>query len=220
LFHQLDRYQEQPYLLDPHLERIVQPITLSLRKWLEYLQQHSTEFESSPIGSSDTLNIEQLSEKLQKLSHLLYFIVKVRGYKTIGELHAHLTCIIILLIFFSTDTIHIVFAVRFFPHQVQDLSIVISTFGLLLPRLESKSNRIVEAFSNTSLWHYRYILLLWLSLICMIPFNLSRFDNLSTLQSQNISTYEYLEKIGWSYLGLPGKEREAAALVLARLMLR
>ncbi|PLW44532.1 hypothetical protein PCANC_08102 [Puccinia coronata f. sp. avenae] len=189
----LDRYQEQPYLLDPHLERIVQPITLSLRKWLEYLQQHSTEFESSPIGSSDTLNIEQLSEKLQKLSHLLYFIVKVRGYKTI---------------------------VRFFPHQVQDLSIVISTFGLLLPRLESKSNRIVETFSNTSVWHFRYILLLWLSLICMIPFNLSRFDNLSTLQSQNISTYEYLEKIGWSYLGLPGKEREAAALVLARLMLR
>lgn len=189
----LDRYQEQPYLLDPYLERIVQPITLCLRKWLEYLQQYSAELEQPPTDPSETLSIEQLSQKLQKLPHLLYFIVKVRGYKTI---------------------------VRFFPHQVQDLSIVISTFGLVLFTPESRSSRIVQIFSNPSLWHFRYILLLWLSLICMIPFDLSRFDKISTLQTQNISTFEYVEKIGWSYLRLPGKEREAAALVLARLMLR
>jgi len=189
----LDRYQEQPYLLDPYLERIVQPITSCLRKWLEKLQQHSDELEQPLTDPSKTLSIEQLSQKLQKLSHLLYFIVKVRGYKTI---------------------------VRFFPHQVQDLSIVISTFGLVLSMPESGSSKIVQTFSNPSLWHFRYILLLWLSLICMIPFDLSRFDKISTLQSQNISTFEYVEKIGWSYLRLPGKEREAAALVLARLMLR
>ncbi|KAA1133836.1 hypothetical protein PGTUg99_023888 [Puccinia graminis f. sp. tritici] len=189
----LDRYQEQPYLLDPHLERMVQPIILRLRQWLEYLQQHSAEFEEPPTDSTETLSIEQLSQKLEKLSHLLYFVVKVRGYKTI---------------------------VRFFPHQVQDLSIVISTFGLVLPKLDSGPSKIVEAFSDALLWHFRYILLLWLSLICMIPFDLSRFDKLSTLQTQNLSTYQYVEKVGWSYLSLPGKEREAAALVLARLMLR
>ena len=189
----LDRYQEQPYLLDPHLERLVQLIILRLRQWLEYLQQHSAEFEEPPTDSIESLSIEQLSQKLQKLSHLLYFVVKVRGYKTI---------------------------VRFFPHQVQDLSVVISTFGLILPKSDSGPSRIVEAFSNAGLWHFRYILLLWLSLICMIPFDLSRFDKLSVLQLQTVSTYQYVEKIGWSYLGLPGKEREAAALVLARLMLR
>ncbi|EFP90431.2 uncharacterized protein PGTG_16018 [Puccinia graminis f. sp. tritici CRL 75-36-700-3] len=189
----LDRYQEQPYLLDPHLERMVQPIILRLRQWLEYLQQHSAEFEEPPTDSTETLSIEQLSQKLEKLSHLLYFVVKVRGYKTI---------------------------VRFFPHQVQDLSIVISTFGLVLPKLDSAPSKIVETFSDALLWHFRYILLLWLSLICMIPFDLSRFDKLSTLQAQKISTYQYVEKVGWSYLSLPGKEREAAALVLARLMLR
>ncbi|POW16356.1 hypothetical protein PSTT_01484 [Puccinia striiformis] len=190
----LDRYQEQPYLLDPHLERMVHSIILRLRQWLAYLQQPLAEFVDPSTDLIKTLSIEEVSLRLQKLSHLLYFIVKVRGYKTI---------------------------VRFFPHQVQDLSIVISTFGLVLPKSDEKGpNKIVETFSDATLWHFRYILLLWLSLICMIPFDLSRFDQLATLQTQNTSTYQYVERIGWAYLGLPGKEREAAALVLARLMLR
>jgi hypothetical protein len=203
---------------------MVQPIILRLRQWLEYLQQHSAELEGPSTDSIETLSIEQLSQKLQKLSHLLYFVVKVRGYKTIGEFKkTFISSYGQLLHALHHPLIQnrsSLFIVRFFPHQVQDLSIVISTFGLVLPKLDSGPSKIVESFSNALLWHFRYILLLWLSLICMIPFDLSRFDKLKTLQTQNISTYQYVEKVGWSYLSLPGKEREAAALVLARLMLR
>ncbi|KAI8451594.1 armadillo-type protein, partial [Phakopsora pachyrhizi] len=71
---------------------------------------------------------------------------------------------------------------------------------------------------DTRSWELRYILLLWLSLICMIPFDLSQFDQL--LPNQEISTSEQIEKIGWTYQGFPGKERDSAALVLARLMMR
>ncbi|KAI9620590.1 hypothetical protein KEM48_008127 [Puccinia striiformis f. sp. tritici PST-130] len=142
---------------------------LRLRQWLAYLQQPLAEFVDPSTDLIKTLSIEEVSLRLQKLSHLLYFIVKVRGYKTI---------------------------VRFFPHQVQDLSIVISTFGLVLPKSDEKGpNKIVETFSDATLWHFRYILLLWLSLICMIPFDLSRFDQLATLQTQNTSTYQYVERI-------------------------
>lgn len=189
----LDRYQEQPYLLDPHLERMVKPITLSLRKWLVYLQNHTYQSDNPSADLVHKLDAESLSQKMLSISRLLYFIIKVRGYKTI---------------------------VRFFPHSVHDLSLVVSSFALILPKSDTQFSQINETFSQEDQWPLRFILLLWLSLICTLPFDLSRFDQLKTLQAQNIPAREYIERVGWSYLRFPGKEREASALVLAKLLSR
>ena len=53
--------------------------------------------------------------------------------------------------------------VQFLPHEINDMEPVLG----LLAR---------QKIENSDNWHTRYMLLLWLSIICMIPFDLSRFD--------------------------------------------
>ena len=64
-------------------------------------------------------------------------------------------------------------------------------------------------------WPLRYLILVWLSLICMLPFDLERFDEKSHGETASI-----LEKIGREELDKPGLEREGAALMLSKLYMR
>uniref|UniRef100_A0A4W4GL54 Tubulin-specific chaperone D n=1 Tax=Electrophorus electricus TaxID=8005 RepID=A0A4W4GL54_ELEEL len=108
----MDRYQEQPHLLDPHLE------------WMMNMLLDLVRNEKAP----------------PLLVHLgfkfLYIISKVRGYKVFMQL---------------------------FPHEVSDLQPVLD----LLLRQDPK---------DTETWETRYMLLLWLAMTCLIPFDLSRLD--------------------------------------------
>lgn len=104
----------------------------------------------------------------------------------------------------------IVRAVRFFPHEVTDLAALLAVFP---DDISAESSDVLL----DARWEVRFVLILWLSLVCMIPFGLDRFDNLS---KSGATTWSRLEDIGWRFLDEPGKEREAAALLLARLMLR
>lgn len=63
---QLDEYQEQPYLLDPHLESLLSPLLAGFRAHIK-----------QPQASLSTA-------RLERVSHLIYFFTKVRGPKTIG----------------------------------------------------------------------------------------------------------------------------------------
>ncbi|KAM7371736.1 hypothetical protein PAMP_008946 [Pampus punctatissimus] len=108
----MNRYQEQPHLLDPHLEWLLKMI-------LEFIRS-----EQSPPS------LVHLSFKF------LYIICKVRGYKIFMQL---------------------------FPHEVADVQPVLD----LLSRQDPK---------DTETWETRYMLLLWLSMTCLIPFDLSRLD--------------------------------------------
>jgi len=58
--------------------------------------------------------------------------------------------------------------------------------------------------------------MLWLSLVCMIPFDLDRFDE----THERGKTAEAIEGIAKRYLCRAGVEREGAALVLSRLYTR
>ncbi|PAV17192.1 TBCD [Pyrrhoderma noxium] len=159
----LDEYQEQPYLLDPHLEALITPIVNTLRIHArEYALSHSTESFSSA--------------RINRLSEMLYTFVKVRGYKTV---------------------------VRFFPHEVADLTVA-STYMTLDGPVKDADN-----------WQLRYLILLWLSLVCKLPFDLAQFDSEDTA-----SIAETLEKIGKSELDKSGVERDGAALMLSRLYMR
>ncbi|KAH7912534.1 ARM repeat-containing protein [Hygrophoropsis aurantiaca] len=116
--------------------------------------------------------------RLGRLADLLYHFIKFRGRKTI---------------------------VRFFPHEIADLSIALEF--MQLPD---------DSIHKTSQWSIRYVLLLWLSLICRIPFDLEQFDEHDCLGH----TADTIESIAKSHLSKAGLEREGAAELLSRLYTR
>uniref|UniRef100_A0AAY4BMS1 Tubulin-specific chaperone D n=1 Tax=Denticeps clupeoides TaxID=299321 RepID=A0AAY4BMS1_9TELE len=108
----MDRYQEQPHLLDPHLEWMVNML-------LELNRSEKTPAPAVHLGCK-----------------FLYVISKVRGYKVF---------------------------MRLFPHEVSDVQPVLDLL------CEQDPNDVTT-------WQTRYVLLLWLSMTCLIPFDLSRLD--------------------------------------------
>lgn len=74
----------------------------------------------------------------------------------------------------------------------------------------------IEVVQAARHWALRYAILLWLSLICKIPFNLAQFD-----ESDEIGrTADRLEGVGKGYLDRAGLEREGAAVLLSQLYTR
>ncbi|XP_075230882.1 tubulin folding cofactor D [Lycorma delicatula] len=148
----LSQYKEQPHLLDPYLEQILNEI----------------------------ISVVRLSDSLIELKHrafqYLFIIVNVRGYKVV---------------------------VRHLPHEVSDLELV-------LQLLE------VQDEKDTATWETRYCLLLWLSIIVMIPFHMARLD----CGVQEISTIDRLLNVCKKYLLVADKCRDAAAYLSARLFTR
>lgn len=96
--------------------------------------------------------------------------------------------------------------VRFFPHEVADLSIALG-FAKYLKELAS---------TRMSTWALRYIALLWLSLICRIPFDLTQFDG----SANKGTTATDIESAAKHYLSAAGLEREGAAVLLSRFYVR
>lgn len=65
-------------------------------------------------------------------------------------------------------------------------------------------------------WHLRYIMLLWLGLVCTIPFDLHRFDGPGSPNE----TMDALKELSIKYIDSAGLERDAAAILIARLYVR
>jgi hypothetical protein len=65
--------------------------------------------------------------------------------------------------------------------------------------------------SENLTWQTRYGLLLWFSELLLVPFALVTFGS---------DTSERLYKLTRRYLGIPGKERDAAAVAMARFASR
>ncbi|KAL4080682.1 armadillo-type protein [Scleroderma citrinum] len=93
----------------------------------------------------------------------------------------------------------------FFPHEIVDV-----TTAIEFMRLSGGPS------SETSQWHLRYVVLLWLSLVSRIPFDLEQFDEVG----QRGRTASALESIAKEYLDKAGLEREGAAILLARFYMR
>ncbi|KAJ2725958.1 hypothetical protein GGI07_000886 [Coemansia sp. Benny D115] len=113
---------------------------------------------------------------------------------------------------------------RFFPHEVADVEPVFTTLWRHTSQL------------GVSSWTTRYILLIWLSLLAMVPFDIESIDsgitNLPPLDPKNkhaVSTgvasnkevlvHKWVE-LGKFYLSRPGCEMEGAAIMLSRLLTR
>lgn len=108
----LGRYQEQPHLLDPHLERLITNLLAFVRD------------SSSP------------TELCHAAFKYMYQLSKVRSFKVL---------------------------VKFLPHEITDLDFVLA----LLERQE---------ISDAEHWESRYVLLIWLSILVLNPFQMSRLD--------------------------------------------
>ncbi|XP_062389202.1 tubulin-specific chaperone D [Sardina pilchardus] len=156
----MDNYQEQPHLLDPHLEWMVNML-------LELIRSEK----SPPL-------LVHLGFKF------LYIICKVRGYKIFMQL---------------------------LPHEVADVQPVLD----LLCRQDPK---------DTETWETRYMLLLWLSMTCLIPFDLSRLDGHLNSDSDSAQGREPIMDrilaVAKSYLAVSDKSRDAASVLVSKFVTR
>uniref|UniRef100_A0AAQ5YZ50 Tubulin-specific chaperone D n=1 Tax=Amphiprion ocellaris TaxID=80972 RepID=A0AAQ5YZ50_AMPOC len=152
----MNRYQEQPHLLDPHLEWILNLI-------LDFVRS-----EDSPPS------LVHLGFKF------LYIICKVRGYKIFMQL---------------------------FPHEVSDVQPVLD----LLSRQDP---------TDSETWETRYMLLLWLSMTCLIPFDLYRLDG--HLEAEGSKPREpIMDRIlAIAKVILSGSPRDAASVLVSKFMTR
>ena len=127
---------------------------------------------------------------------IFYTLCKVRGFKTI---------------------------VKFVPHEVADLEPLVH----LLAKYD---------VTDHDAWQIAYALMVWLSMVVMVPFDLSIID--SSLDhtatgagaadgtaaggggSKGSPLVKSIERLALSYLGSTGPARDAAAILLARLLTR
>ncbi|KAM8845147.1 tubulin-specific chaperone D isoform 1-T1 [Spinachia spinachia] len=154
----MNRYQEQPHLLDPHLEWMLNMV-------LEIVRCES----SAP-------SLVHLSFKF------LYIICKVRGYKIFMQI---------------------------LPHEVADVQPVLD----LLSKQDPK---------DSGTWETRYMLLLWLSMTCLIPFDLYRLDGHLESDGGKVRepTMDRILAIAKSYLLVSDTPRDAASVLVSKFMTR
>ncbi|XP_067313008.1 tubulin-specific chaperone D [Pseudorasbora parva] len=98
---------------------------------------------------------------------------------------------------------------QLFPHEVSDVQPVLD----LLCRQDQK---------DTETWETRYILLLWLSMTCLIPFDLSRLDgHLSADPGLNRETImDRILAVAKSFLRVSDKSRDAASVLVSKFVTR
>ncbi|XP_006635580.2 tubulin-specific chaperone D [Lepisosteus oculatus] len=154
----MDKYQEQPHLLDPHLE------------WMLDLLLEMIQSEKSPPA------LVHLGFKF------VYIISKVRGHKIFMQL---------------------------FPHEVSDVQPVLD----LLCRQDLKDHET---------WETRYMLLLWLSMTCLIPFDLSRLDGHLAREPGlgRVPVMDRILAVAKLYLTVSDKGRDAAAVLVSKFVVR
>lgn len=91
-----------------------------------------------------------------------------------GELMNEMGDEVFYMLYFITKTRGYKTVLKFFPHEVEDLE---PAFAFLKSQRD-KSKRP---------WETRYVLLLWLSLMCMIPFDLKSVDSAASKSSERVS---------------------------------
>ncbi|CEG50500.1 Beta-tubulin folding cofactor D [Plasmopara halstedii] len=106
--------------------------------------------------------------------------------------------------------------VRGYKTVIKLLSHEVSDFEPTLQLLQSQDQ------TDHSVWETRYVLLLWLSMLCLVPFDLNTIDSSSAGEhtSGTISLVSNIVTLCKNYLSDPGLTQEAAAVCLSRLLSR
>lgn len=156
---QLSAYQEESQLLDGFLEGFVTPLSTLLR-------QQAIALHADPAAALPR-------QCVLGVCRLLSVLVTVRGYKTV---------------------------VKFFPHDASDLEAVLGVLLLVKsPQTGSAASAASDPMRRTAApigamatdddqglacWEAQMMLLLWLSMLILIPFDLSTVDTEATLEQR------------------------------------
>ncbi|EEQ32341.1 beta-tubulin cofactor d [Microsporum canis CBS 113480] len=196
-------------LLDPFQEwpQLLDPhlnwvLTHLTDAFLSYLFCHKQSY-ASTVRIRESGLMHPLTRAICKI---IYTLCKVRGPKVISQ-------------FFNNE-----------PKYLEPmLSIFIEWDTIVSVDIDS-STRTGQGLPLN--WEERYVMLLWLSHLLLVPFDLSSIssenisiphENLSVLSGLPTKTPKIalsVLSVALKYLVLPGKEREGAILVLSRLALR
>jgi hypothetical protein len=90
--------------------------------------------------------------------------------------------------------------IKFFPHEVADMEPVVE----------------ILHFQDHQDWWISYVLILWLSIIAMVPFDIDTIDS----RKDHEILVKRIINIGKSNIGNSGKIREAIAILLSKLLTR
>ncbi|OLQ16619.1 hypothetical protein ChUKH1_14340 [Cryptosporidium hominis] len=195
----IDKYQEQPYVLDTYLEKICYPLSNCIAEFLENnsLVLHNTvlsinKHQEENINSNSQqrlritedldLNIDRRHQKnILRLSDCIYNLCKIRGPKVIS---------------------------LYFPSNVNFLEVVIDYISLrekyqlnLECNHESNSNLVLDSSTDLNYneefedlnslddqdnWHFIYVLYVWLSTLVLIPFSFEVLDSKYMLKESHL----------------------------------
>ncbi|KAH8739056.1 hypothetical protein FG386_000923 [Cryptosporidium ryanae] len=143
----VEKYQEQPYILDNYLERVCYPLTNIVA---EFMRDVSADLHDS-IVNNDTerakLSINKQSQaKIYRLSDCIYNLCKIRGLKIIS---------------------------LYFPSEVRYLEAVVDYITLK----DTLDNHLLIVDDNDKNWHFVYVLYVWLTTLVLIPFSFQVLDS-------------------------------------------
>lgn len=111
--------------------------------------------------------------------------------------------------------------IKFFPHQVSDLELAVS----LMEKCHNANSLTSLRQESTGEMEAKCVILLWLSILVLVPFGMSTVDT-SIAANSNLSEFEIvplvLRIIGFSkdYLSNAGPMRTIAGLLLSKLLTR
>ncbi|CUG09781.1 tubulin folding cofactor D-like, putative [Bodo saltans] len=184
----LQRYQEYPQLVKPHIGALVEPLmAMIIRRmptsaFLMAANQDAAAVEGATMmpDGVDESDVDAPRTPFHHACRCLYVIVKVAGPKCCSS-------------FFSHD-------VRMFEDVCYAL-----THWHRAPSLRRE-------------WEVRYCLLLWLCNLILVPFAIHSID--SSLSSDGKMLSQHLLHLAFELLKDTSRCREAAALLIARLMAR
>ncbi|KAL1967896.1 hypothetical protein VTN77DRAFT_2313 [Rasamsonia byssochlamydoides] len=196
----LEHFQEWPQLLDPHLQSFLPPL---VEAFLAYLIKYRDQYGSRRGHAPSLTTIYPLPRAICKI---LYTFCKVRGVKVIS---------------------------RFLNNEPKYLELMLRVFiewDAVVADDHTDSSTKIKV--QPLIWEERYVMLMWLSHLLLAPFDLASIssddipiphDNLFILKSVPPNTPRIAQailSISLRYVATPGKEREAATTLLARLVLR
>jgi hypothetical protein len=160
----LEQYQEQPQLLDPHLEGLVTPLATRVSE------------------VSDSLHDEERFSAAMQICRLLQALVTVRGFKTVS---------------------------RFFSHKPADVERAIKIMKHVQHAVSSQE---IDEDAQDGAWQMRCIVLLWLSNLVLIPFDIATVHisdgaTASPGADASATAVQCLINLTRSYLSDPGSTR-------------
>lgn len=170
---------------------------------MAYLVKHRAQYRAQEAQSSRGVSVYPLP---RVICRLLYTFCKVRGVKVIS---------------------------RFLNNEPKYLDSMLRAFVEWDAKGSNSSNGVdTESQEQRLLWEERYVMLIWLSHLLLAPFDLSSlssddipipYDNLHQIGTLPLHTpmlARSILSVALEYINVPGKEREAATALLARVALR